>query len=692
MKKIFLIVSFLFCAFVSFAQAPPFILPTRSSPAITVQDAHWRALLTAYMPHTHGLTLNGGLDTLGAFIYEDSSRHVWYRDSVLAGGHKWTMILTQNDVAITGLIQQGTNVTITGAGTIVSPYIINSTGGGGGGISQFTFTDGNGFTGTVLNGTGPTVNLSLGTSITGMLRGTGTALATVTIGAGLSFIGGTLTNTINNTNQLTNGALFLQNITGLVSAGTNITITGNGTPGNPYVINSSGGGVGITGAGNLTPLFTTSIISNTLNFNLSNANAHTFFGNFTGSSGAPSYGSPLLTADFLNQGTTTTVLHGNAAGALTFSAINLSADVTNVLAAINGGTGFSSYTVGDILYASSTTALSKLADVGTGNVLLSGGVGVAPLWGKVNLATAVTGILPIGNIDTANIFFHTSISVRNLGTVGDSLAYVIGGNTLGFRRVFFSTGSTVTHNADSSLTITFAGGGTAGYLSTRDTVVKTSHGFVVGDIVGVDSTVTTYPAAWAKANTSTIIARGVVSKVIDANNFIYTSHGPMDWAGGFTLNREVYSHASTAGAGTTTPPIKNIPIGFQKTSGVFVVDLQRGFDFSGGGGGGSSTLSRVSITSGSSSTAVVNTLYTFNPASTLASYTFTLPPSPTDQQVVEIESGGTITSGTIVTTLSVLPNTAQDIIQSSTPVTLTLGEGWGYRWNSTVSKWYRYAK
>lgn len=35
---------------------------------------------------------------------------------------------------------------------------------------------------------------------------------------------------------------YLQNITGLVTAGTNVTVTGTGTSGSPYVINSSGGG------------------------------------------------------------------------------------------------------------------------------------------------------------------------------------------------------------------------------------------------------------------------------------------------------------------------------------------------------------------------------------------------------------------------------------------------------------------
>jgi hypothetical protein len=54
--------------------------------------------------------------------------------------------------------------------------------------------------------------------------------------------------------------------------------------------------------------------------------------------------------------------------------------LTTALSAPQGGTGQSSYAVGDLLYASSTTALSKLADVATGSALLSGGVGVAPAW------------------------------------------------------------------------------------------------------------------------------------------------------------------------------------------------------------------------------------------------------------------------------------------------------------------------
>lgn len=62
-----------------------------------------------------------------------------------------------------------------------------------------------------------------------------------------------------------------------------------------------------------------------------------------------------------------------------------------------GGTGQTSYAVGDLLYASTTTALSKLADVAVGNALISGGVGSAPSYGKIGLATHVSGTLPVAN-------------------------------------------------------------------------------------------------------------------------------------------------------------------------------------------------------------------------------------------------------------------------------------------------------
>jgi hypothetical protein len=69
----------------------------------------------------------------------------------------------------------------------------------------------------------------------------------------------------------------------------------------------------------------------------------------------------------------------------------------STIAAAYGGTGYASYTIGDILYADASTTLAKLADVAVGNALISGGVGAAPSWGKIGLATHVSGTLPVAN-------------------------------------------------------------------------------------------------------------------------------------------------------------------------------------------------------------------------------------------------------------------------------------------------------
>ena len=69
----------------------------------------------------------------------------------------------------------------------------------------------------------------------------------------------------------------------------------------------------------------------------------------------------------------------------------------STILADRGGTGFASYAVGDLLFADTTTSLAKLAGVAVGNALISGGVGSAPSYGKIGLATHVSGTLPVAN-------------------------------------------------------------------------------------------------------------------------------------------------------------------------------------------------------------------------------------------------------------------------------------------------------
>jgi len=101
------------------------------------------------------------------------------------------------------------------------------------------------------------------------------------------------------------------------------------------------------------------------------------------------------------------------------------------LVATSGGTGQSSYAVGDLLFASTTTALSKLAGVATGNALISGGVGAAPSYGKIGLTTHVSGTLPVANGGTGITSFGTGVATALGINVGSAGAFVVNGGALG---------------------------------------------------------------------------------------------------------------------------------------------------------------------------------------------------------------------------------------------------------------------
>lgn len=100
------------------------------------------------------------------------------------------------------------------------------------------------------------------------------------------------------------------------------------------------------------------------------------------------------------------LISGGVTTAPSWGKIGLTTHVSGVLPEANGGTNQSTYTTGDLLYASASNTLAKLADVATGNALISGGVATAPSWGKVGLTTHVSGVLPVANGGT-NISSYT---------------------------------------------------------------------------------------------------------------------------------------------------------------------------------------------------------------------------------------------------------------------------------------------
>jgi len=138
--------------------------------------------------------------------------------------------------------------------------------------------------------------------------------------------------------------------------------------------------------------------------------------------------SPVTWIQFSGAGTYT------AGTGLTLTGTSFS--LTSPVTAILGGTGQTSYAVGDLLYASTATALSKLADVTTGNALISGGVSTAPAWGKIGLTTHVSGTLPIANGGTNATTTPTSGAVAygtgtayGFSAAGTSGQFLISGGT-----------------------------------------------------------------------------------------------------------------------------------------------------------------------------------------------------------------------------------------------------------------------
>lgn len=166
----------------------------------------------------------------------------------------------------------------------------------------------------------------------------------------------------------------------------------------------------------------------------------------------------------------TLTLSGSPTTAL-LAATTLTLGWTGSLAVTRGGTGITSYAVGDLLYATAATTLSKLAGVATGNVLISGGVATAPSWGKVQLSggsSHVSGTLAVTNGGTGS-------------STAPSNGQVLIGNGTGFTLATITGSSTVTvTNGGGSISIDVATGTTGTMIYPNYIVRETPTGLVNG--------------------------------------------------------------------------------------------------------------------------------------------------------------------------------------------------------------------
>ena len=159
------------------------------------------------------------------------------------------------------------------------------------------------------------------------------------------------------------------------------------------------------------------------------------------------------------------------------SVANLTPGLDTITAA-KGGTGQTSYAIGDLLYANTTTTLAKLADVATGNALISGGVSTAPSWGKIGLTTHVSGTLPTANGGT-NLTSFTSggvVYASSTSALATGSALTFDGTNLGIGTATVLSG----YKLDVRGLVSSASG-YGGLYSIYDTITSTQVGYFSTD-------------------------------------------------------------------------------------------------------------------------------------------------------------------------------------------------------------------
>lgn len=355
----------------------------------------WRNFRVSGVGTVGGLTFTGGVVTTG----------VWSGTAIsVANGGTGQATLTANSV----LLGNGTSAIATTSGSSAQVLVWQASG-----PPTFVSLSGD----VTINASGVAAiaanSVVLGTDTTGQYASTiaisGSGI-TATSAAGDDGTAYTIYSSATSTN--TNSAIVQRDGSGNFSAGTiTANLTGTATSSSNTaalnVVLDTTSTIYLTGSRSnastgSTPAYVLSGVSalgNTLS-------ATTFVGSLTGTASiASSSVSSATTTDTTN----TLYLLGSRsstgfAGTSLFVDSSISIKGVEILtgvwsgtaiSAIEGGTGQVSYAIGDILYASSTTALSKLSAGTAGSVLASGGAGAAPYW-KVD-ATGGGGGTPAGS-------------------------------------------------------------------------------------------------------------------------------------------------------------------------------------------------------------------------------------------------------------------------------------------------------
>ena len=189
--------------------------------------------------------------------------------------------------------------------------------------------------------------------------------------------------------------------------------------------------------------------------------------------------------------------------------------LTNALGAASGGTGQTSYAVGDLLYASGTTALSKLT-VGAANSVLTSS-GTAPQWTTtLGVASGGTGLSApgtAGNVLRSNGTTWTSSALASATDTAEGL-------------VELATTAEVQAGTDTTRAITPAA--LRGGALVRGTAVATTSGTVV-DFTGIPSWVKRITVMFSEVSTngtSTVIVQLGTSSGVTTSGYLSAAQQP----------------------------------------------------------------------------------------------------------------------------------------------------------------------
>lgn len=226
----------------------------------------------------------------------------------------------------------------------------------------------------------------------------------------------------------------------------------------------------------------------------------------------------------------------------------------NVISAANGGTGFGTYAVGDILYANSATTLAKLAAGTAGYALLSGGAGAAPSWTSLDLGTSsLIGTLPVSKGGTGVTTITGIVKGNGTGNFTAAVANTdytnfAAGTRIPFAQAAAPTGWTqdVSDNANNRMlrVINTAGGGVGG-----------SHDPILNNVVpshthsGTSGNVSAGHTHWLRTGTvSADHSHGISDP---GHSHGYTGSPGVKYAGGGSILAAMQQAAATTGSAGT---------------------------------------------------------------------------------------------------------------------------------------------